>query len=43
MNEKTIVWKNCKWYIKVAIVGGWLCLVTYGISFFVGFIEGIIW
>lgn len=37
-----ISFKELNWKLKVGIIGGWVVLIVYSISFMVGFVIGII-
>lgn len=36
-----IHFKDLTGYVKAGIIGGWVAIITYGLSFLIGIIEGL--
>jgi len=34
--------KDLTWPIKIGVIGGWISLVVYALSFAIGFFQGVV-
>jgi len=34
--------KDLSWPLKIGVIGGWIAIVVYALSFILGFFEGLV-
>ena len=42
MKNDKIGWSDLNWVMKVGIIGGWVVLIIYLLSFLIGFFLGMV-